>query len=284
VIEHAGVVVISMPLTPGGNIRPQGEDIGSGTKAVSSGTKIRPQVIGLLAALGIGSVLTVPHPVVSIVSIGPELFSGALPVPTHDVNGPMLAALTERAGGEVVRVERCDGDQEKLSRLLIDLGESSDLTITSGGISDSRADTMASLLELLPDAELWNVRLRPGKHLGFGFVGQNPVLSLPGNPVAALVSFELFGRLAIDRLAGCPVDTTRQIAITSERINGAIGRTEVLRGAAWVDAQGHLRVTQNERRGSGIVSSLPEANCLIVLPEAVEWAESGDPVEIRWIG
>ncbi len=282
--EHAGGVVITSPIDAGSNVRLQGEDITTGTIAIAAGTRIRPQEIGLMAALGIESILTVPRPSVSIVSIGPELFPDALPAPINDANGPMLAAQTERAGGSVVRVERCAGGREELAQLLDELGDASDLIITSGGISDSTADTMAHLLESRADSELWNVRLRPGKHVAVGFFGKHSLLSLPGNPVAAFVGFELFGRLAIDRLAGRSIYSTRQLARASQALTGSADRTDVLRGTAWFDSQGQLHVAQNERRGSGVVSSLPEANCLIVLPETVTAADPGDRVEIRWIG
>lgn len=282
--ESNGEISIQEAVEPGRHVRARGEDIEAGATAIGRGTRIRPQEIGLLAALGIESIRAIPLPAVSIVSLGPELFSGALPVPVYDANAPMLAAQVEQAGGEVISIERCDGDLDELFGILDYLADRSDLIVTSGGISDSPADTMAEVLEPHPNAELWNVRLRPGKHFGVGYFEGHTILSLPGNPIAAFVGFELFGRLAIDLLSSLPVDGQRLTARTAAKLAGTLGRTDALRGHAWIDAHGQLWTRPTANRGSGATSSLPEANCLILIPEMVTMVESGDYVEIRWVG
>lgn len=272
------------PIARGRNIRLRGEDIEVGATAVAPGTALRAQEIGLLAALGIETVMVVPPPTVSIVSIGPELFPDAKPGPVFDANGPMLAAQVETAGGALARIECCDGKPEALIALLNDLAVESDLIITSGGISDSNVDSMADLFDAVPDAELWNVRLRPGKHLGFGPLDGCAILALPGNPVAALVTFELFGRVAIDRLMGRSALVTSAVALTEAPLTGNHGRTNALRGRARIDENGQLCVLPVGNRGSGVLSSLPDANCLILLPEDLDGVEPGELVSIRWVG
>ncbi len=282
--ERAGIIQVTAPVLPGAHIRPRGEDIHTGAPAVASGTLLRPQEIAMLAALGIESIAAIPTPSVSVVSIGPELFPAARPFPVNDTNGPMLAAQVTTSGATVRRIERCDGNLQELVRLLDHFAKDSDLILTSGGISNSTADTMTDVLATHPDAELWNVRLRPGKHFGVKYLDGRTILSLPGNPVAAFVGFELFGRLAIDLVAGRTSDRIMRSARTAEPLAGTRGYTDALRGHAWTDEAGQLFVTPNERRGSGIVSSLPAANCLIVLPETTESVRQGETVEIRWVG
>jgi len=191
-------ILVIEPVSPGQHVRPIGEDIQEGALAVPAGSYVRAQEIGLLAALGFETALAIEAPTISVLSIGPELLTTGKPAPVPDVNGPMLAAQAVRARGTVNRVARSSGDRSALGDQLEALSSESDLVIASGGISDSRADTMAALLASNRQAELWNVRLRPGKHFGVGLFDHATVLALPGNPVAAYIGFELFGRLAID--------------------------------------------------------------------------------------
>jgi molybdopterin molybdotransferase len=135
-----------------------------------------------------------------------------------------------------------------------------------------------------PDTELWNVRLRPGKHLGFGSLDGRAVLALPGNPVAAFVTFEIFGRLAIERLKGRTIGTGAFVARSVSVLTGGAGRTDALRGNAWTDETGQLCVRAVENRGSGVLSSLPKANCIVLLPEDVDRIQAGELVSIRWVG
>lgn len=277
-------ILVIEPVSPGQHVRPIGEDIQEGALAVPAGSYVRAQEIGLLAALGFETALAIEAPTISVLSIGPELLTTGKPAPVPDVNGPMLAAQAVRARGTVNRVARSSGDRSALGDQLEALSSESDLVIASGGISDSRADTMAALLASNRQAELWNVRLRPGKHFGVGLFDHATVLALPGNPVAAYIGFELFGRLAIDLIAGRPINTDRFIARAVDPFDGAPGRTDAIRAHVSVDAGGQLCVSPTRRRGSGIVSSLLEANCLALLPESVERVEVGDVVEIRWAG
>lgn len=284
VAESGGSFLVTEPIEAGKNIRLAGEDIRSGHVALDAGTLLSAREIGLLAALGVESIPVVPAPSVSVLSIGPELFPGARPVPVHDANGPMLAAQARSAGSEIARVECCDGTLDELVALLASLGEISNLIVTSGGVSDSSADTMAELLDSHPNGELWNVRLRPGKHLGIAFLGDHAILALPGNPIAAFVGFELFGRPAIDVLAGRHSDRSAFRARAWQPVTGMRGRTDAIRGRVWHDAGGQLWASPTQNRGSGAIATLPEANCLIILPEAIDSVEAGESVEIRWVG
>jgi molybdopterin molybdotransferase len=282
--ERDGMVEITRPIAAGRNVRYRGEDIQSGAVAVRAGSNLRPQEIALLAALGIETIPAIPRPAVTVLSIGPELLDRSGPARVNDANGPMLAALAEAGGADVVDIIRSDGDLEDLFDRLDACETTSDLVITSGGISNSLADTMADLLEPHSQAELWEVRLRPGKHFGFAWFDDFFLLALPGNPIAALVGFELFGRPLIDRLAGRPIGGGEAVAVAAEQITGGIGRTDAVRGRAWLDATGRFQVTPTENRGSSVLSSLPQANCLILLPEQIASVEAGETVSILWVG
>lgn len=282
--ERDGIVTFASAVPSGQHVRLRGEDVRSGSTVVTSGSTLRPQEIGLLAALGITAVEAHPRPAVTIVSTGPELSRASAPALINDANGPMLAALATTAGAEVVEVLQTDGDLEDLFDMLDRCAETSDLVITSGGISNSLADAMADLLEPHEQGELWNVRLRPGKHFGFAWFDDFYLLSIPGNPIAALVGFELFGRPLIDRLMGKPTGQEIVTATASEPITGKPGRTDAIRGKAWRDANGRLFAAPTENRGSSVLSSLSAANCLILLSEDVAAIEPGQHVPIHWIG
>ncbi len=193
--DHARITV---PVAPGRHIRQRGEDVRRDTTALRQGTEIRPQEIALLAALGIETISAVPRPRIGLLSIGPELFGSAAPATVHDANGPMLAALGRAAGADVVRIAKTAGSLHDLQRVIGELSPLADLVVTSGGISNSPADTMSEFLETDTTGECWQLRLRPGKHFGVAWRDGSVLIALPGNPVAAFVGFELLVRPAID--------------------------------------------------------------------------------------
>ena len=282
--DQDGFVEIRAPALPHRNLRFQGEDIQRGRPAVRKGSRLRPQEIGLLAALGIESVEIVPRPSVSIISTGPELLPSATPTPVHDANGPLLAALADDAGARVAGVHKSPGTIEQLRQLIEEHVRTSNLIVTTGGISNGAADSMSTLLESIPGGELWDLRLRPGKHFGIVRLADAMLIALPGNPVAAFVGFELLVRAAIDRLSGQDPNRNASMAMLAEPIGSLHGRTQALRGYASIDALGHVHVIPAGNRGSGVVSSLAEANCLIIIPESAGAFERGAVVQIRWLG
>jgi len=278
--DHARITV---PVAPGRHIRQRGEDVRRDTTALRQGTEIRPQEIALLAALGIETISAVPRPRIGLLSIGPELFGSAAPATVHDANGPMLAALGRAAGADVVRIAKTAGSLHDLQRVIGELSPLADLVVTSGGISNSPADTMSEFLETDTTGECWQLRLRPGKHFGVAWRDGSVLIALPGNPVAAFVGFELLVRPAIDWLSGKSADQQVMPATLLEPVLGGLGRTDAIRGRAWIDGTGRVLVIPAGNRGSGVVSSLAEANCLIILPEETAAAATGDTVQIRWV-
>lgn len=275
-------IMVFEPLTAGANVRALGEDVSSGAIVINAGATIRPQDVALLSALGLTELPVVRAPQVAILSLGPELMPDALPTTCNDANGPMLATMARQMGAEITAEHCCAGEPAELSELLAGLSQRADLILSSGGVSNGAADSMVASLERFPDVELWELRLRPGKHFAAGRIGDAAMIALPGNPVAALVGFLLLAGPALRHLGGHP-HRMPWFARAAHPLVGGANRLDALRGFAEPDSAGFLRVWPVENRGSGIISSLRQANCLILLDEGRDQVAAGEAVEIRWV-
>jgi molybdopterin molybdotransferase len=227
-------------------------------------------------------------------SAGQELGESGIP----DANGPGLLAMCGAAGASGVDLGIAPDSLDAVLRALRPAIERSDVLIVSGGVSVGPFDVVRSAFAALGRVELWRVAVQPGKPFAFAMSNERPdgrralMFGLPGNPVSALTTFELFVRPALDRLSGLPsspVDTDR--AVTEERLQKAPGRRGFLRvtvlrdefGAPVRDAGGRLRVRQAGRQGSHVLSAMAVADALAVVPETVDRLEPGADVEIRWL-
>ncbi|MCX8066860.1 MAG: molybdopterin molybdotransferase MoeA [Anaerolineae bacterium] len=204
-VEEGEFVRFTRAVRPGENVRPAGSDIAAGTVVLKAGTPLGPAEIGLLATVGRFSVRVHPRPRVAVLSTGDELVEPwEVPGPgqIRDSNRYALIAAVRQAGGEVVhsgRVsDRAEDLQEEVRRAL----EEADVLITSGGVSEGDRDLVGVVLSELGIVHFRRVRQKPGKPLTFATVGGKPCFALPGNPVSALVSFELYVRPALRRMAG----------------------------------------------------------------------------------
>ncbi|MCS7281799.1 MAG: molybdopterin molybdotransferase MoeA [Anaerolineae bacterium] len=204
-VEEGEFVRFTRAVRPGENVRPAGSDIAAGTIVLKAGTPLGPAEIGLLATVGRFSVRVHPRPRVAVLSTGDELVEPwEVPGPgqIRDSNRYALIAAVRQAGGEVVhsgRVsDRAEDLQEEVRRAL----EEADVLITSGGVSEGDRDLVGVVLSELGIVHFRRVRQKPGKPLTFATVGGKPCFALPGNPVSALVSFELYVRPALRRMAG----------------------------------------------------------------------------------
>ena len=277
-IEAPGSNAINVrtPVKPGQNVRPLGEDVRAGDRLLLSGDALTPARIGLLAALGIERVPVHPRPRVALLSTGDELAGGPLaPGQIHDSNGPMLSALIHHAGGEVTGFARITDDLDALRAWLVGIADV-DLIISSGGISAGDSDNIRDLL--LGDLRLdfWQVAIKPGKPLAFGAYGAIPWIALPGNPVAAAVSFWQFVRPALRKLGGHRELNLPSLPVTLlERIENRGGRRSFVRARVEF-TPGGATARPVGKSGSAMLSSLIQANALIVVPENIEIAEPGD--------
>lgn len=275
-----GWVELLEPAPPGNNVRVPGEDVAPGAVLVPHGSEIGPAEIALLAALGVHPVRATRRPRVAILSTGDELAPlGAEPRPgqIRESNGPYLVAAVRRAGGEPVRLGIAR-DREDDLRAKLAAARDADLVLTSGGVSVGDYDLVKQMLAEQGNVEFWRVRMRPGKPLAFGFLGATPLLGLPGNPVSAAVTFELFGRPAIRRMLGAaqverPVV---DVVLAGEAIQRA-DRRQFVR-ARLSSEQGALVAHPTGAQGSHIISSLRGATALLVIFEGAGYVHAGEHV------
>ncbi|MBA2277733.1 MAG: molybdopterin molybdotransferase MoeA [Chloroflexia bacterium] len=271
------------------NIRLAGEDISRGSLAMSSGVELRAAHLGLLASLGWEEVTAHRRPRVGILSTGNEVVASGSrrrAAQIRDSNSVTLHALVEDAGGLPIPLGVVRDDMVALRHSLrgavVELGV--DLLLTSGGVSVGDYDMVKDALRAEGEIAVWQVRIKPGKPLAFGVVGGTPLLGLPGNPVAAAVSFLQFGRPMIRRMSGRRSTELPTVVATL---------------AAPVDNRGHRRHyvrVRLERRGeeyralpvgeqgAGILSSLAMADGLLVIPEEVSVAEMGMRLPVQVLG
>lgn len=264
------------------NVREAGEDIARGTTVLRAGTPIRPVEIGLLAALGHGAVPVYRRPVVAVVATGDEVIGlgGSLsPGQIRDSNSYTIAALVRRYGGtpRLLGVAR-DRVDELTARLLT--ARSADLIVSSGGVSVGDYDMVKHVLRAEGEIDLWQVRMKPGKPLAFGYLGGKPFLGLPGNPVAAYVSFELFARPLLLRLQGLhdvnkPMLRARLMAPLANKG----GRQHYVRATISAGEHGPT-VEPTGDQGSGVLTALAKCNGLLVVPEGVTQLEPGAAVDV----
>ena len=278
--EGEGWVELLEPAPRGNNVRAPGEDVAPGAVLVPRGSEVGPAEIALLAALGIHPMRATRRPRVAILSTGDELAPlGAEPRPgqIRESNGPYLMAAVRRAGADPVRLGIARDREEDLRAKLAEARDA-DLVLTSGGVSVGDYDLVKQMLAEQGNVEFWRVRMRPGKPLAFGFLGTTPLLGLPGNPVSAAVTFELFGRPAIRRMLGAaqverPVV---DVVLAGESIERA-DRRQFVR-ARLSSEQGTLTARPTGAQGSHIISSLRGATALLVIFEGTGYVHAGEHV------
>jgi molybdopterin molybdotransferase len=259
-------------------VREAGEDIARGAEVAGAGQVLTPARLGLLASVGVADAPVHRRPVVSILSTGNEVVPPGEILPSgkiRDSNAYVLAAMAQCWGAEVRLHGIARDTVENLTSHLRDARES-DLIVTSGGVSLGDFDFVKDVLRAEGEVNIWQVRMKPGKPLAFGVLGGTPLLGLPGNPVAAGVSFVLFGRPAILRMLGHrDVDPPVIDAITTEEIDNRGQRRHYMRVILESHADGVPRARAAGGQGAGVLSSLAAANALLVVPESLEHVRAG---------
>ena len=279
-------IVIRKALPPGSNVRPAGEDVRVGEPVLPAGTLIRPAEAGVLASLGIAAARVIRRPVVAVLSTGDELTpAGAALTPGHiyDSNSSGIAAAVAAAGGVPHIIGIARDNLTDLHRC-IDAAADADLLVTSAGVSKGDYDMVKDVLEQRGDMNFWSVRMRPAKPLAFGLLRRNgrplPLLGLPGNPVSALLAFEMFGRPAIRRMLGRDRLARPMVegVLTAPIFNGD-GRRVYARVAV-ARRHGAWFATPTGPQGSNILTSLSRANGLAICPADLPRKEAGQAVKI----
>jgi molybdopterin molybdotransferase len=270
-------VLIEQPAVVGQNIRRSGEDVDAGDLLVSSGTVLGPRHLGLLAGAGEGRVSVHPRPRVVIVSTGSELREPGQPLgpgQIHDANSTLLASAARAAGASAYRVGSVADEPGAFLETLQDQLSRADLIVTSGGVSQGDFDVVKAALK----DRLWfgDVAMQPGKPQGFGTVDGVPVFTLPGNPVSAYLSFQLFVLPALRTLQGRHrVVHPLRSARCSKGFGSAYGKRQFVRAA--YDAG---LVAPVGGHGSHLLGDLAAANALIVVPEETTEVRAGDTVQV----
>jgi molybdopterin molybdotransferase len=271
------------PVAPGVAIRRRGDDVAKGDVLVTAGTWVGPVQLALLAAAGVGSALVRPRPRVAVISTGNELAEPGTPIipgRIWDSNSFMLAAAARQAGAVADR-HRISDDPAGVLAAIEDQLARADLLVTSGGVSmGGEHDVVKAALAGLGTVTFRKVAMQPGMPQGFGVVGaqRTPIFTLPGNPVSAFVSFELFVQPALRALQGLNTERLSPArAILTGAVRSPLGRRSFLRGV--LDAEAGT-VTPLTGQASHQLGALAQANALIIVPEQVVAMDAGDPAEV----
>ena len=269
----------------GQHVRLAGEDIPRGSLCLPSGSLLSPQALGLLASMGLSSVEVFKPVRVAIFSTGDEVVDQGKALPEfgiYDTNRFTLRGMLTRLGCEVIDLGIIEDDQRSLSEALALAASSADIMLSSGGVSMGEADYIKSALKKEGRVDFWRIAMRPGRPLAFGDVGGKPFFGLPGNPVAVMVTFMQFVQPALRKMMGQTAwQPNRMIATAEETLKSRLGRTDYSRGVYHINESGRLVVRSTGSQGSGILTSMVMANCLIEITDEFERIDVGEPVLIQ---
>lgn len=271
-------------LQPGDNRRCKGEDLMAGRPALRAGERLGPAACGLVASLGIAQVEVVRRLKVAYFSTGDEILTLGEPQregAVYDSNRYTVHGLLARLGCEVIDLGVVRDEPAQLEEAFRTAAARADAIITSGGVSVGEADYTKAMMKKLGDVAFWKIAMRPGRPMAVGRIGDAVLFGLPGNPVAVMVTFLAFVRPALLRMMGARVEPPLYLkARSAEAMRKKPGRTEYQRGTVTRSADGGLEVRTTGNQGSGVLSSMVQANGLIVLHHGQGNVAPGDPVDV----
>lgn len=291
-VEQGNVLVYNAVST-GDNVRLAGEDIRAGQTLLEAGHRLRPQDVGVLAAVGRAELTVYRRPRVAILATGDELVDVDEPITPGKIrnsNEYVQAAMVEKYGAEAITLGIARDNVEDLTaKIQAGLDQQVDLFLTSAGVSIGDFDMVKTVLASEGEMQFWQVGIKPGKPLAFGRLDSAekpvPLIGLPGNPVAAMVAFEVFARPAILKLGGRQSwEKTTVIARLDEAVTNS-GRRHFMRAFVYPTDDGYRVTTRGsgvQVQGSGILTSMVWANGLVVVPEKTRQLPAGTPIEV-WI-
>ncbi len=283
---YEGVITFKTKPLTNQNIRRTGEDIKRGQTVFQNGRFLEPSDLGLLASLGIDSIKVYRKIKVAFFSTGDEIISlgkSLLPGQVYDSNRYSLIGLLKRLDVDMLDFGVIPDDKKAIEVTLLKASNIADIVVTTGGVSVGEADFMKDILKKIGEILFWKISMKPGKPLAYGKIGQCHYFGLPGNPVSTMVTFYQFVREAILTLSGqTPIP---KIPLIKAKLLGPIkkipGRTEFQRGVFEQDDQGTFKVNPLKDQGSGILRSMSEANCFILLHEDLAHLEKDMWVDIQ---
>jgi molybdopterin molybdotransferase len=281
-----GAIVVPPGQMRGQHMRFAGEDLAVGRPVLRAGQCLRPAELGLIASLGMAEILVRRRPRVAFFSTGDELASVGQPLregEVYDSNRYTLYGMLTRLGCEVIDMGVVRDDRESLAQALREASASGDAIVTSGGVSVGEADFTREVLAELVEVLFWRIAMRPGRPMAFGRVGSAYFFGLPGNPVAVMVTFYQFVRDALLALSGRS-DAFELPLVQVPCVNALRkkpGRTEFQRGILARNERGEWSVQVTGTQGSGVLRSMSEANCFIVLEHDRGNVKPGDFVTVQ---
>jgi molybdopterin molybdotransferase len=284
--EQAESITIGQGHRPGQNVRQAGEDISIGDRVLASGKRIMPAELGLLGSLGIAEVSVKRRLRVAFFSTGDELRSLGEPLAlgeVYDSNRYTLYGMLTRLGVELIDLGVVRDQPDAVHDTFLEAAGLADAVISTGGASTGEADYIGETLARLGEVRFWRIAIRPGRPLAFGRIGDAVFFGLPGNPVAVMVTFYQFVQPALLRMMGSdqahPNPTVK--ATCETRLRKKPGRVEIYRAILARDAHGQPTVRSTGKPGSGLLHTMSDANCFIILPEDGESVEPGAQVEVQ---
>jgi len=283
--KESGRIVIPAGQKAKQNVRYAGEDLKVGVPVLGSGKHLRPADIGLIASLGIGEVKVKRRLRVAFFATGDELASIGTRLKEgeiYDSNRYTLHGMLSRLGVEIIDLGVVRDNPDLLEKAFLKAAGTADVVITTGGVSVGEADFIKQLMAKLGEVLFWKIAMRPGRPMAFGKIRNSYLFGLPGNPVAVMVTFYQFVRDALLHLSGRTDDYAIPLlkAISTEKIRKVAGRTEYQRGILYREG-GEWKVRTTGQQGSGVLRSMSEANCFIVLEHERGSVAAGDPVQVQ---
>jgi molybdopterin molybdotransferase len=282
--DGAGVV-IPAGQRRGQNVRAAGEDLKTGVPVLRPGRALTPADLGLIASLGIAEVAVRRRLRVAFFSTGDELASIGQPLAAgqvYDSNRYTLFGMLSRLGVELLDMGVVRDDPQQLEAAFREAAASADAIVTSGGVSVGEADFVKQMMAKLGEVLFWKIAMRPGRPMAFGRIDDAFLFGLPGNPVAVMVTFYAFVRAALLALGGRGDDAALPLlqAQAAHPLRKVPGRTEYQRGILFRDGA-VWKVKSTGQQGSGVLRSMSEANCFVVLEHARGGVEAGEPVPVQ---
>lgn len=270
----------------GQNVRLAGEDLKAGEIAIDAGVLLQPAHLGLVASLGVGEVRVRRRPRVAFFSTGDELASIGEPLgpgQIYDSNRYTLHGMLRRLDVDVIDLGVVRDRRDELEQAFLAAAAQADAVVTSGGVSVGEADFVTETLDRIGEVGFWTVAIKPGRPIAFGRVSGALFFGLPGNPVSVMVTFYQLVQPALQRLKGVASPDVPAVvtATLASRLNKKPGRREFQRGILSIAADGGYRVEAAGRQGSGILRSMAQANCFIVLAEDCGSLEPGAAVQVQ---
>jgi molybdopterin molybdotransferase len=283
-VERAGDQAKIPSIAKGANVRLRGEDVRAGEVVLHTGSVLRPQEMGLIASLGFPQVAVRRKPRVAILSTGDEVAEPGQPRKPgqiYDSNRFSLRGLVELAGGEALDLGIVPDERATLKTRLLDASRAAEIVLSSGGVSVGIYDLVKDVLQEVGGIDFWQVAMQPGRPLAVGQIGSAHFFGLPGNPVASMLTFLLFVRPALFKLAGRRELFPRLFtAVATEPMRKKAGRREFKRGILSFGPRG-WEVRTTGPQGSGILTSMVLGNCLIVIEEERGDVKPGETVLVE---